>query len=62
MRAIIFIGIVLGLAYVFLLQQQEVEKFDLDEAENKLEQIETDVEKAIDQAQENLEKTLENNK
>lgn len=60
MRSLIFIAVIIGLAYVLFLQKEEVEKFDLDDAENKIEQVEKDVEKALDKAQENLDKALNN--
>lgn len=59
MRGALFILILVGMAGYFILQKDDVERLDLDEAENKIDQVEKEVTDALKQAQDKLDSALE---
>lgn len=59
MRGALFILILVGMAGYFFLQKDDVERLDLDEAENKIDQVEKEVTDALKQAQDKLDSALE---
>lgn len=59
MRGILLIAVILGLIYVLVLKKEDVKRFDLDEAENKVEQVERDVQDALDEVQQKLSHALD---
>lgn len=59
MRGILLIAVILGLIYVLVLKKEDVKRFDLDEAENKVEQVERDVQDALDEVQQKLSNALD---
>ncbi len=61
MRGFFLIMVLAGMAYFLFLKKEDVERFDLDEAENKVEQIEAEVERAMQEAQDKLDAALEDN-
>ncbi len=61
MRGFLLIMVLAGMAYFLFLKKEDVERFDLDEAENKVEQIEAEVERAVQEAQDKLDAALEDN-
>jgi hypothetical protein len=58
MRGILFVLVLVGLVYFLVLKKEDVERFDLDEAENKVEQVEKEVNQALEDAQEKLDNAL----
>jgi len=59
MRGLLFIAVIAGLVLFLVLKKEEVEEFDLDDAQNKVEQVEDEVKKAMEEAQEKLDEALE---
>jgi uncharacterized spore protein YtfJ len=58
MRGMLLIPVILGLAYFLVLKKEDVERFDLDEAENTVDQMETEVNRAMEEAQQKLDDAL----
>ena len=59
MRGLLFIGLLIGVFYFMWLKKEDVERFDLDKAENKVEQVEQEVNDALQEAQDKLDKAME---
>ena len=60
MRGILFIGAIAALAYFMFLKKEDVERFDLDQKETVVNEVEKEVQKAVDAAQQQAE-ALKNN-
>ncbi len=60
MRGLLFIGLLVALVYFLVLKKDDVERFDLDKAENQVEQVEQQVNDAMQEAQDKLDKALDN--
>lgn len=61
MRGALLIFILVAMAGYFILQKNDVERLDLDEAENKIDQVEKEMTDALQQAQDKLDAALEGN-
>ncbi len=60
MKYLIMIGLVIGMAVFMLLNKNEVEKFDLESQQNKIEQVEIEVNRAIEESQDKINDALNN--
>lgn len=58
LRGMLFILLLAGLVLTLVLKKEDVERFDLDEAENKVDQVQEDVNKAMEEAQKKIDDAL----
>mgnify|MGYP000066236098 CR=1 FL=1 len=58
MRGALLILVLLGLVYFLVLKKEDIERFDLDEADNKIEQVEQDINQALEDIQEKRDSAL----
>ena len=58
MRAILFIAAMGGLVVYLFLTKGEVERFDLDQADHKVDQVQQEVEASVEKAQSALDDAL----
>ncbi len=59
MRGILLVLIILGMFYFLVLKKEDIERLDLEEATNQVEQVEQDVTRALDEAQQKLNDALD---
>ncbi len=59
MRGILLILVLLGMFYFLVLKKEDIERLDLEEATNQVEQVEEDVTRALDEAQQKLNDALD---
>jgi len=58
MRGALLILVLLGLVYFLVLKKEDIERFDLDETDNKIEQVEQDINQALEDIQEKRDSAL----
>jgi predicted DNA-binding protein (UPF0251 family) len=59
MRGILLILVLLGMFYFLVLKKEDIERLDLEEATDQVEQVEQDVTRALDEAQKKLNDALD---
>lgn len=59
MRGILLILVLLGMFYFLVLKKEDIERLDLEEATDQVEQVEQDVTRALDEAQQKLNDALD---
>ncbi|WP_196159153.1 hypothetical protein [Reinekea sp. G2M2-21] len=59
MRGILLVLILLGMFYFLVLKKEDIERLDLEKATNQVEQVEEDVTRALDEAQQKLNDALD---